>query len=329
MRGQETDRISEKSVVMNRLGKRSVIAFALAITVFMIFAPAASAELVYINDAIIPHGDSITVPILIDVTDPDGLGAATITLYYDSNVVEITAVSDWVFDNASSNIQNSSGYTRIVAYQESINGVGPGTIQFANVTLHSIGALGESSVLGLDVITLKNNSGQPVPYTVSNGTFTTTEAMAPDTTPPSSITNLNYITESTWINWTWIDPNDLDFSHVEIYLNGTFQINVSKGIQYYTATNLTPDTSYTLNTRTVDIVGNVNATWVNLTISTEVKGDFNNNGNVDIGDVAKVAYMLVDKVADDIGADFNGNGRVDIGDAAKIAYYLVGKVPEL
>ncbi|MCK5661674.1 MAG: hypothetical protein KAH86_09955, partial [Methanosarcinales archaeon] len=139
MRGQETALISGKSVVMDRLEKRSVIVFALAMAVFMIFASAASAELVYINDTRISPGGSITVPILIDVTDPDGLGAATITLYYNSNVVEVTAISDWAFDNASSNIQNSSGYTRIVTYQESINGVGPGTIQFANVTLQSVG----------------------------------------------------------------------------------------------------------------------------------------------------------------------------------------------
>ncbi|MFQ6063616.1 MAG: S-layer protein domain-containing protein, partial [Methanosarcinales archaeon] len=61
----------------------------------------------------------------------------------------------------------------------------------------------------------------------------------------------------------------------------------------------------------------------------KVKGDFNNNGRVDIGDVAKVAYMVVGKVPSDLSADFNNNGRVDLGDAAKIAYYLVGKMDSL
>lgn len=90
----------------------------------------------------------------------------------NSSVLEVTAVSDLVFDNTSSNIQNSLGYTRIVTYQEFINGVGPGTIQFANVTLQSFGALGESSALGMDVTILINNSGQTVSYAISNGTFT-------------------------------------------------------------------------------------------------------------------------------------------------------------
>jgi len=64
-------------------------------------------------------------------------------------------------------------------------------------------------------------------------------------------------------------------------------------------------------------------------ITVTVRGDFNGDGEVDIGDVSKVAYMVVGKVAADPAADFNQNGKVDIGDAAKIAYYSVGKIGEL
>lgn len=60
-----------------------------------------------------------------------------------------------------------------------------------------------------------------------------------------------------------------------------------------------------------------------------LKGDLNNNGGTDIGDVAKVANMVVGNVPEDPKADFNGNGDVDIGDAAKIANYFVGNIPEL
>ncbi|MFQ6055744.1 MAG: hypothetical protein ACE5J3_07165 [Methanosarcinales archaeon] len=60
-----------------------------------------------------------------------------------------------------------------------------------------------------------------------------------------------------------------------------------------------------------------------------IKGDFNGNGRVDIGDATYVAYMVVGKVPVNMDADFNNNGRVDIGDAAKIAYYVVGKIDAL
>ena len=71
------------------------------------------------------------------------------------------------------------------------------------------------------------------------------------------------------------------------------------------------------------------AAILNGSIEVGVKGDFNGNGRVDIGDVAYVAYMVLGKVPKNSKADFNGNGRVDIGDLAKIAYYYIGKIHEL
>lgn len=68
---------------------------------------------------------------------------------------------------------------------------------------------------------------------------------------------------------------------------------------------------------------------INGSIVVGVNGDFNNNGRVDIGDVSKVAFMVVGKVPEDLAADFNNNVRVDIGDASKIAFYLAGKISEL
>ncbi len=61
-----------------------------------------------------------------------------------------------------------------------------------------------------------------------------------------------------------------------------------------------------------------------------VKGDLNGNQRVDIGDVALVAYMVVNRAPHQVpAADFNGNGFVDIGDASKIAYFVAGKLTAL
>lgn len=86
-----------------------------------------------------------------------------------------------------------------------------------------------------------------------------------DTTPPASITNLANISTPYYINWTWTDPKDTDFSKVKIYLDGKFKKNVTKGKQYYNATNLLAGTQHTISTKTVDTSGNVNKTWVNNT----------------------------------------------------------------
>ncbi|MDG6249477.1 dockerin type I repeat-containing protein, partial [Methanocalculus sp.] len=60
-----------------------------------------------------------------------------------------------------------------------------------------------------------------------------------------------------------------------------------------------------------------------------VTGDLNNNGEVDIGDVMMVSYMVAGLIEEDLSADFNGNGYVDVGDAAKINRFFLGLVEEL
>ena len=99
--------------------------------------------------------------------------------------------------------------------------------------------------------------------------FTTIPTSLLDTTPPSSISELQNITyQPDHINWTWVDPSDSDFNHVMVYLNGTWKTNVTKGIQSYDCMGLLESTSYTIGTRVVDTTGNINATWVNSTATT-------------------------------------------------------------
>ncbi len=88
----------------------------------------------------------------------------------------------------------------------------------------------------------------------------------PDTVPPRSVTNLiNKSYAQTFINWIWTDPVDYDFLRVIVYLDGRFRANVSRGVKSYNTTGLLPNTSHTISTRTVDIFGNINQTWVNRT----------------------------------------------------------------
>jgi hypothetical protein len=92
-----------------------------------------------------------------------------------------------------------------------------------------------------------------------------------DITAPASITDLQNTTyQKTYIDWTWTDPADTDFSKVMVYLNGDFQTNVSAGVEHYNATGLAPSgTGYTISTHTVDDVDNINGTWVNHTAMTK------------------------------------------------------------
>ena len=68
---------------------------------------------------------------------------------------------------------------------------------------------------------------------------------------------------------------------------------------------------------------------LNGSITVTIRGDFNGNERVDIGDVVKIAYMVIGMSDEDLAADFNGDGEVDIADLAKIAYYVLGEINEL
>lgn len=93
---------------------------------------------------------------------------------------------------------------------------------------------------------------------------TKTQMVYIDKTLPSSITNLtNSSYSQNYINWSWTEPKDIDFDKVMIYLNGNFQTNATNGTQYYIAIGLTANTMYELETRTIDIAGNINETKVN------------------------------------------------------------------
>lgn len=158
-------------------------------------------------------------------------------------------------------------------------------------------------------------------------TPTPTPTPTPDTSPPASIISLRNITYArTNINWNWTDPEDADFSKVIIYFDGTFQTNVTKGTQFYNASNLTPGASYTISAHTADLAGNVNQTWVNHTAKTAPMPesyDLNKDDVVDITDLIMAAHHFGETAAEPYqDCDVNKDGVVDIFDLALVAQNL-------
>jgi len=148
-----------------------------------------------------------------------------------------------------------------------------------------------------------------------------------------------------------IVPNNTNFN-VQIAPNGT---NVNNEIGFLSVAMIFNDPASTTQPKAfvdvvVRVVANETFTTLNFTsaeVSQEdfdvispikingslsvvgLKGDLNDNGRIDIGDVVKTAYMEVGKVPYDPKADFNLNGEIDITDLSRIAMYYVGKTSEI
>ena len=96
-----------------------------------------------------------------------------------------------------------------------------------------------------------------------------TNVPSADTTPPASVSNLDETDRgTTWIQWDWTNPSDSDFSHTKVYIGGVFKDDVYAPGNSYNAASPSPDTTYTIGTRTVDDSGNINAALVTDTATT-------------------------------------------------------------
>ncbi|VUT26027.1 MAG: hypothetical protein MOIL_01351 [Candidatus Methanolliviera sp. GoM_oil] len=102
---------------------------------------------------------------------------------------------------------------------------------------------------------------------IATVTPTPTPTPTPDTTPPASVTGLtNNSFAKTYINWSFTNPGDGDFSHVMIYIDSVLKTNTSS--QSYNATGFSASEGHTISTKTVDTNGNINSTWVNHSATT-------------------------------------------------------------
>jgi len=192
----------------------------------------------------------------------DDVDAGQGWVYYTFNNVSASSATNWTLMLAVTCADN--GIMRFNGNDLSGSGFSEST-KWYHVATHNVSGMVQNgnNIVGFNAV----DDDYTHPYWM--WLVGTTPSSGSDSNPPASITNLQNITyEQTYINWTWTDPTDADFSHVMLYLNNVPKPDVTKGVQYYNATGLVPKTEYTISTRTVDINGNINSTWVNQTRET-------------------------------------------------------------
>lgn len=104
-----------------------------------------------------------------------------------------------------------------------------------------------------------------LPIEPAHGDYRAEEASS-DTTPPSSITGLTNSTATCQqVLFNWTNPPESDFNHTYVLKDNVFFTNVSNASHSVTFTGLTGGTPVTFSSKTVDISGNMNGTFQNMT----------------------------------------------------------------
>ena len=150
-----------------------------------------------------------------------------------------------------------------------------------NVTIYEKGVLIANGTSPQSIIRTYTSIGNynitVVYYQTQNytGNSETHYVIVQDTIAPGPVTLLNETkTGETWILWNWSNPGDADLDHLEIWLNGSFQTNVSETTEGINISGLLSDTGYEIQIRTADnwTTPNIGA-FVNDTARTNVSAD--------------------------------------------------------
>jgi hypothetical protein len=128
---------------------------------------------------------------------------------------------------------------------------------------------------------------------------------------PSSAANLsNQSSGETWIYWNWTNPSS-HFSEAIIYLDSINVMNTSDN--YYNATGLVPNRSYTITLHTKDSAGSINNSDVNSTATTlpditapQVSSNSPQNGEIATSSIVQITITTNENAVCRY-ANFNAN----------------------
>ncbi|RLJ06792.1 MAG: hypothetical protein DRP16_04630 [Candidatus Aenigmatarchaeota archaeon] len=304
--------------------------------------------IISIGDAGALSGENATTSIII--SDITNVGTADIIITYNQSIVHVIAVNSSDFDFIDAVIDNSTGITRIGAFQTASAGLN-GEVLLANVTLKAVGNGGESSALNISIIELKEASSEEIsiPATPHNGTFIIGEITPPVVTNPDAspasipedtdsepgwgeTSQLNItVTDdcgvaSVTINLTPIGgPPDQPMTRIHGTDIWTVTVNASAGTSlYHNGSYL----SHNLTVYATDIFGNVNAS-VSIPLMVIQNGDVSENGNVTLYDAMYLAKHVLGKpgfetMNEGIG-EVSGNNEVSLYDAMFLAKHVMGE----
>ncbi|RJS74662.1 hypothetical protein CW714_01305 [Methanophagales archaeon] len=303
--------------------------------------------IISISDASALSGEYITTS--INISNVTRIGTADIFLSSNQSVVHVIAVNDSDFDFIDAVIDNSTGITRIGAFQTASAGLN-GEVLLANVTLKAVGNGGESSALNITIIELKEAGPEEIsiPATTHNGTFIIGEITPPVVTNPDA--SPASIPEDTDSEPRWGETSQLnitvtdDCGVVSVTINltpigglpdqpmtripgtniWTVTVNASAGTAIYNGSYLPRN----LTVSATDIFGNINES-VSVPLMVIQNGDVSENGNVTLYDAMYLAKHVLGKpgfeTMNERVGEVSGNNKISLYDAMYLSKHVLGE----
>ena len=159
-------------------------------------------------------------------------------------------------------------------------------------------------------------------------TISTTKATAASTTKPTTVSTTKATTASTTQTTTVSTTKTTTVSTTQLTTVSTTKATTANTtgttVSSSTSTSTSVSTTSTTATSTTSAPTTTTVPPTTTPQVTEVLGDANDDGKLDVRDAAYIARMLAQRNADKLPAkaDFNGDGKIDVRDAAAIARFL-------
>jgi len=288
---------------------------------------------VSIGSVVIALGQSTDVPLnMSHVTKVEGLG---FELYWDPAVINITGIrlSDYLSPSTNNlyvNITKDLGNATVAL----VNTNAPDYLTWKEarpiliVEIKAVGLHGDSSILNLTNVELSTDWTDYPPDFVIDGLVTIQDQ--------GSIHG--YVTYSH--NGTPMEGATVELSRYGSTLktsvtgvNGEYDfLALPLGEYNLTASHerIQVESQYTTFWNASASANVTSGETTEVGFSLKIRGDLNDNGIVDINDVATIANMYVGNLPKELDiTDFNWNGELDISEVSKLANYYVENIDEV
>ena len=246
-------------------------------------AAAIGSNVAYIQDNITaPHGNNITVPIMI--YNSTGVGSVGLTLNYNASIVNVTGATQGDFTGGFFGFDSANAANGWVTINAFVIGTQlTGNVTVANVKLEAVGNPDEQSALNLEIIAMVDRNAIDLSYSIDNGSFIVTSL--PPVIDPIGTKSVNEGSLLGFtINATDPDGDVLTYSAINLPQGAVFNTNTRafSWTPSYTQAGSYPNVQFRVSDGSLNDTENITITVNNVNRIPAISVLANQSGNIGV-----------------------------------------------